>query len=89
MRLNAPDKVAVGDNADARGESMQSKDPEAGQPALPRGLAAAAQRRARQAAALRDNLARRKAQGRLRADTGQGTGAGIAATKTILEPGHD
>ena len=54
--------------------------------ALPRGEAAALERRARQAQALRDNLARRKAQARQRraGESAKGEGAtGVDATEDM------
>ena len=66
---------------------MQDGETKPGKVELPRGLKAAAERRARQAAALRDNLARRKTQGRLRSALGE-AGDAIAAAETLPKPGH-
>ena len=49
-----------------QGRGLSTPPGQQGPDALPRGEAAALARRERQAAALRENLARRKAQGRLR-----------------------
>ena len=53
---------------------MPDKDTARPDASLPRGEAAAVERRARQAQALRDNLARRKAQARQRRASGDAAG---------------